>query len=95
MVVGVAEIEVRIPEVGSLKGKRSVVRKLIERTRSRFSVAIAEVEKQDVHSRAVIGLAVVGNDRRVVNGVLDRVIDFVEGLAIAELVAERVEILNL
>lgn len=95
MVVGVAELEVHIPEAGSLKGKRSVVRKLIERTRSRFSIAVAEVDKQDVYSRAVIGLAVVGNDRRVVNGVLDRVIDFIEGLAIAEVVAEKVEILNL
>jgi hypothetical protein len=94
MVVGIVELELRIPETGSLKGKRSVVKKVIERTRSRFKVSMAEVDKQDVHSRAVLGCAVVGSDRRFINEVVDKVLDFIEGLAVAEVLSERVEILN-
>jgi hypothetical protein len=94
MVVGIVELELWIPEMDSLKGKRSVVKKVIERTRSRFHIAVAEVDKQDVHSRAVLGCAVVGSDRRFINEVVDKVLDFIEGLAVAEVVSERVEILN-
>ncbi|MEW6440705.1 MAG: DUF503 domain-containing protein [bacterium] len=94
MVVGVIELELRIPEIGSLKGKRSVVKKVIERTRSRFNVAMAEVDKQDVHSRAVLGCVVVGSDRRFINEVVDKVLDFIESLAVADILSERIEIVN-
>lgn len=95
MVLGVIKVELWIPGTTSLKGKRSVVKKIIERTRSRFNVTVAEVDKQDVYTRAVIGCAMVGSDQRYVNGALDRILDFVEGLAVAEILSETVEIINL
>jgi uncharacterized protein YlxP (DUF503 family) len=95
MVLGVIKLEIWIPGSTSLKGKRSVVKKIIERTRSRFNVTVAEVDKQDVYTRAVIGCAMVGSDQRYVNGALDKILDFVEGLAAAEILSETVEIINL
>jgi uncharacterized protein YlxP (DUF503 family) len=94
MVVGIVKLELRIPHSRSLKAKRSVVKKVLERTRSRFNVTVAEVDKQDVHSRAVIGCAMVGSDQRYVNGAVDKILDFIEGLAVAEVLSETVEFIN-
>jgi uncharacterized protein YlxP (DUF503 family) len=95
MVVGIIKLELYVPGSRSLKAKRSVVKKVIERTRARFNVTVAEVDKQDVYTRAVIGCAMVGSDQRYVNGAVDKVLDFIEGLAVAEILSETVEIINL
>ena len=94
MVVGIAEIELWIPHNNSLKGKRRVVNKVLERARSRFNITVAEVGKQDIHSRAVLGFAIAGSDQRYVNGALDKLLDFVAGLSVAEIVSERIEIMQ-
>ncbi len=95
MVVGTVKLELHIAQNRSLKGKRGVVKKVIERTRSRFNVTMAEVDKQDVHSRAVLGFAVVGSDNRYVNGAVDKILDFIEGLAVAEVLSENIEIISM
>jgi uncharacterized protein YlxP (DUF503 family) len=94
MVVGVVRLALRIPHNRSLKGKRSVVKRVIERTRTRFNVSIAEVGEQDVYGRADLGCVVVGSDHRYVNGALDKILDFIAGLDVAEIVSERIEIVH-
>jgi uncharacterized protein len=94
MVVGVVELELRIHHSTSLKGKRSVVKKVIERTRSRFNVSMAEVGMQDVHSRAILGCVMAGSDHRYVNGALDKILDFIADMHAAEIVSERMEIIH-
>jgi uncharacterized protein YlxP (DUF503 family) len=81
MTVGIARLTLFIPDSHSLKEKRMVVRRVKDRTRGKFNVAIAEVEDNDVWQRAVLGLAVVGNERRFVDSALDEVVRFVRGEA--------------
>ncbi len=95
MVVGVVRLTVHIPENDSLKGKRRVVKHIIERTRNRFDIAIAETDLQDNHREAELGLVCVGNDRRVVNSVLDRAIGYIDSLGMAFITGNVLEILNL
>jgi uncharacterized protein YlxP (DUF503 family) len=95
MVVGVSVIDLRIPENHSLKGKRQVLRKLIDQIRNRFNVAIAEVDDHDLWQRAKIGICAVSNDRRVINAALDKVIDFVESVGTVEVIATDIEILTM
>jgi len=78
MLVGVATIVVHIPAVGSLKGKRSVLNSVKGKVRSRFNASIAEVADLDLWQRATLGVAVVGNDRRHLNGLLERIKQTVE-----------------
>jgi uncharacterized protein YlxP (DUF503 family) len=96
VVVGCLEIVVAIDAAESLKEKRSVVRRLVERTRNKFNVSAAEVAANDEHRRAVIGVTTVSNDGQFVNSVLDKVLDFVEDEAIGrcEVVDHRIEILH-
>ena len=72
MVVGVLRLTLYIQGASSLKDKRQVVRKVVDRLRSRFNVTVAEVGENDIWQRAVIGIGAVSNDRSFVNEVLDK-----------------------
>jgi uncharacterized protein YlxP (DUF503 family) len=96
VVVGCLEITLAIDTADSLKEKRSVVKRLVERTRNRFNVSCAEVDLNDEHRRAVIGVTTVANDGPFVNSVLDKVLNFLEdeSLGRAEIIDSKLEILH-
>ena len=95
MTVGVALVSFRLYEIRSLKDKRKIVKGLVEKSRSRFNVTVAEVADQDVHQKASIGIAVIGNDGRVLNSLLDRIIDFMDSLSLADLVSREIELITI
>ncbi|MCR4399184.1 MAG: DUF503 domain-containing protein [Firmicutes bacterium] len=78
MVVGTLRIELSLPGNGSLKGKRRVLRSLIDRIRARFNVAVAEVDHLEAWQRASLGVACVSGDPVIANEVLRRVLRWVE-----------------
>ena len=94
MVIGVCQLDLRIPENRSLKGKRHVLQKMIERVKQRFNVSISEVGDNDLWQRAQIGICTVSNDRRHINSSLDKVIDFIEKMNLVEVVSSEMEILS-
>ena len=61
-----------LPGCASLKEKRSVVRSLKDRLRSRFHVSAAETGDQDVLTRAELSVALVTTDRRFAEPGLDK-----------------------
>ena len=95
MVIGAVRLTLKIPECHSLKAKRRVVKQLIERTRNRFSLAIAETGLLDRHGMTEVGLVTVGNDRRVINSVLDKAVDYIESLGTAFVINQELELINL
>ena len=94
MFVGVARLSLQIPESGSLKSKRQVLRRVTDRVKARFNAAIAEVEDQDAWQKATLAMAVVGNDRRHVDEQIDKLIRFVEEMYVAPLLSREREILS-
>ena len=94
MVVGVCCLRLALHGVFSLKEKRSIVKKIIERTRNKFPVSIAEVGDNDMWQSAKIGFSVVANDRSYVNSCMDRVIDYIEGLYLADILDQQMEIMS-
>ncbi len=94
LVVGVCQLELSLHGNPSLKGKRSVVRRIVDRTRHRFNVAIAEVDANDELGRAVLGFAVVGNDGRFINRCVDRIVQFIDELGEAPIEGHDFEILH-
>lgn len=86
MVVGICRVVLSLPGNDSLKGKRSVVRSILERARTRFHAAAAEVADMDAHRRATLGFAIVSNDARHVQSILDKLIGFVAGASEAQLI---------
>lgn len=63
-VVLLLTVELGIPHAQSLKQKRSAVKGLKDRIRSRFNASVAEVGHLDKWQRAVLAAALVGSDRR-------------------------------
>jgi hypothetical protein len=94
MVVGAAQVELHVHASRSLKEKRSVIRSIVRRVRNEFNVAVAEVGGQDTWQWAVLGLAAVGHDGASVRAVLERVIDFIEGLHLAEVRDQSLSVLG-
>ena len=68
----------------SLKEKRSVVRRIMGRTRQRFPVSIGEVAEQDSLTTLVIGIAFVASEAKIVEKTLAKVEHFIEELMLAE-----------
>ena len=66
-----------------MKDKRQVVKSLIDRVKSRFNVAVAEVDALDVHQRSVIGLVSISNSSQHLNQMLSRTIEFIENMHLA------------
>jgi uncharacterized protein YlxP (DUF503 family) len=80
MFVGVLRLTLHLPEPGSLKSKRHLIRSAIDRVRARFNVSVAEVAENDLWQRSVLGVTAVGNDRAFLNEALDKVADFVASM---------------
>ena len=94
MVVGVLRLSLSLPTAGSLKDKRQVVRKIVDRVRGKFDVAIAEVGSNDLWQRIQLGVTAVSNDRRFINEVLDKVRGFIDDLYLASILDQELEILS-
>ena len=76
MIVGVMTAKLYLHGVTSLKGKRSIVKSLIERLRNRFNISVSETDHQDNKGAAVIAIAIVSNETRFVNQQMDKIIDY-------------------
>jgi uncharacterized protein len=92
MIVGVCSIDLRIPGNDSLKGKRSVVRKIKERVKNTFNVSIAEVEDLDKLQRVGLGIALVSNDASYIHSTLSKVVNFIDHMYVAEIIDYHIEV---
>ncbi len=90
--VAVGTVELHLPAVSSLKGKRQVLKGLKERVRARFEVAVAEVDHHDAWQRATLALACISHDSRHANEVVSKALDFIEANVDGNVIDISVEI---
>jgi len=95
MVVGFGKIILRLHDCRSLKGKRKVVKSMINQLQNNFNVSVAEVGSNDIHQRAEIGFALAGNSRRMINSKIDKIFNLADELRLAEIIDTEMEIINL
>ncbi len=74
MPVGVLTLEIQLPYAHSLKEKRAVLRKMRDRLRARFNVAVAELDHQDVWQQATLGVVSISNSRPLLESMLRQVL---------------------
>ena len=91
MVVGVLKLNLVIPENHSLKGKRGVIKRIQARVSQRFNISVAECGDQDLWQSTVLGFAVAGTSRPVIEATLNKVVEFVDEIGLAEVGAAGVE----
>jgi uncharacterized protein len=91
MIVGILKLNLLIPENHSLKGKRGVIKRIQARVANQFNVSVTECGDQELWQSAVLGFGAVGSSRTVVEATLQRVVDFVDGLGLAQVGETGVE----
>ena len=91
--VALGLVELHLPDVASLKGKRHALKGLKERVRARFEVSVAEVGHHDLWQRATLAVAYVSSDARHANEVVSKAMDFIEDNVEGRVIDTSVEVL--
>ncbi|AMJ39995.1 DUF503 domain-containing protein [Anaerotignum propionicum] len=92
MIIGSCEVTFHADWVTSLKEKRMVVKSLVEKTRHKFNVSVAEVDCQDQHKIIVIGFVCVTNEKRQADSIIQHILRFMEQNTEAEMISAEFEV---
>ena len=95
MYVGCCSIKFFLHGNHSLKGKRRIVRTLKDRLKNRFNVSVAEIGNQDVWQSLRIGIVAVNSDPKYLEGQVNRVVDAIEKMHLAEITDCQTQITQL
>jgi uncharacterized protein YlxP (DUF503 family) len=90
--VGVYLARLEAPWVTSLKEKRSLIKPVTEKLKSRFPVSVARLDGLDAHDWELIGATALSHDRVWLEGLLYKVGDFVAAHGTFRVVKSRVEL---
>jgi uncharacterized protein YlxP (DUF503 family) len=86
MIVAIGTFEMHFPEVHSLKEKRQILRSLLDRVRAKFNASIAEVGNNDLWQRGTVGVAIVANDRVLLEQMAHKIDDILADHSSVEIV---------
>ncbi len=92
MLIGVCLVDIHLPESGSLKNKRFIIKSLKDRIRKHFNVSIAEIDYQDLWQRSLLAMAVVTQDAQFADQVLAKAVDVIRSETRIELLDYHIEI---
>lgn len=93
MIIGTLSIKLMTRDARSLKDKRRIIKSLKDRIRNNFNVSVTEINALDSKQHCVLGVAMVGNDRRHINGVLSTIINSLHAFPSAELIDYELELI--
>ncbi len=91
MIVGVLKLNLILAENHSLKGKRGVLRRIEARVSHQFNISVTECGDQDLWQSTVLGFCVAGTSRQIVEATLQKVIDFIDSMNLAEVAESETE----
>ena len=91
MVVGVLKLNLLLPENHSLKGKRGVLKRIQSQVANQFNISVTECGDQDLWQTSVLGFGVVGTSQPILEATLQKVVQFVEAMGLAEMGRAEVE----
>lgn len=78
MLVGLVYVKIYIPYSHSLKEKRKVVKSVCTKVKNNFNVSIAEVDNLDLQQTIGLGMATVSNDKKHIESIIDKMLNFME-----------------
>lgn len=78
MLIGICQVELLIPESANLKTKRFVLQSIKTRIRNKFNVSISEIDHNDKWQRALIGMALVTNERKFIDQTYNQILNLLD-----------------
>jgi uncharacterized protein YlxP (DUF503 family) len=91
--IGVLTAEFFIPQAASLKDKRSVLKRMRECVRREFNLSLAEIAYQDKWQRSQWVFCLVGSNKGYIDGVIQKLIEFLRSGRHASLIDYYIEFL--
>jgi uncharacterized protein YlxP (DUF503 family) len=93
--VALCHVTLRLPENGSLKGKRAVIKSIQQRLHNRFNVSVAEVDHNDAWQLAGIEIAAVANTGAHASEVVANAVAYMQALRLdVEVLEEETEVVG-
>ncbi len=92
MQIGCLRIHFYLHGVFSLKEKRNIANSIKQKIRNKFNVSVAEVESQGSLSNLILGITTVANDAKLVQQVLQKVVNHIERITSEEILDVEMEI---
>jgi uncharacterized protein len=89
--IGLLTVEFFIYEAQSLKDKRSVVQKAVNRLRQRLNLAVSETGFQDLWQRAELSMVTVSSDKIIAEKELQRALAIITSITELEVTDSKVE----
>jgi uncharacterized protein len=77
-IVGVKRISFLMPENGSLKDRRQIIRKLRDTLTAKFNVSFSEIETDDKWQRSVVAVSMVASEEQVVRTAFQQISNMIE-----------------
>jgi uncharacterized protein YlxP (DUF503 family) len=93
MTIGILKLSLFIPESQSLKERRMVLHSLKARLRNTFNVALAQIDDEDKWQKADLAVVSVGRDRKNIDSLLCRVVNFVQSFDRVNLIDYETELI--
>ncbi len=90
--VALCQLDIFIPDSGSLKEKRFAIKSLKTRIRNKYNVSISELEGTDKWQRVVLGIAIVTNDRKIVDTTFTKIMQFIDSDGRVEILDHFIDI---
>lgn len=93
MTIGLCTLEFHLPSSRNLKQKRRFLNSLRTKICTKYNVALAEVDCQDLWQRAVLGVVSISNDRQVLDSTFQKILREAESRTDAVLITFNMEFL--
>ena len=90
--IGVYLARLEMPWVASLKEKRSLIKPVTEKLKVRFPVSVARLAGLDAHEWELIGATAISSDPVWLEGMLNKVGDFVASHGVYRVAQSSVEL---
>lgn len=72
------EIKIEIPFAQNLKDKRSILTSITSRISKKYNVSIAEIDFNDVWKSAKLGMAIVAQNGKIFDSMVENILDYLE-----------------
>lgn len=92
MVIGLCRVTLYLPLSSSLKGKRGILKGLLEKMRHTFNISVAEIDLHQDWKKAEIGIVAISNERSYLDRLFSKVIPYLERQDLVQLIDYMTEI---
>ncbi len=91
--IGLMSVRLFIPSSQSLKDKRMILKSIKDKIHNNFNVSVAELDGLDKWQVSTLGVAMIGNDQRYIDGCFQKILLFIGSYPEVQITDQEIEFL--